>query len=322
MAEDKPYTIFMPSGRTKYYYRFRHQSTAHSTRTSDREKAEAYVKNLAYGVPQEEPEPTLAEFTKTMFVWGKCSWVKRTHAKGKRLEEANVANRRGFLLNHIVPKSGTRYMSTLRPKEIEDWLLDLNYSNSTRNQILFTMRRVLEEANRAGFVEINVAQSIDQSAGKGRERDAFTPEDLVRLFPKSQVEFERIWGCLEVGVMPYLSLATGARHGELRALKRKNFTVTEKGTAEQRSRLDSVRESSKHSVTIGDITLISEEVDVTEIAPVIADTLLGTITDLEYGLGQLAHCNAPNSSYDGSIDVERGIRIASELAVLRQRMTR
>lgn len=78
----------------------------------------------------------LKEFTKDFFIWGTCKWTKRQLKKGKRFSQSHATDRRAFLVNHIYPKFGGRYIDSLSPEEVEVWLIDLDHiSNHTKNKI-------------------------------------------------------------------------------------------------------------------------------------------------------------------------------------------
>jgi len=121
-------------------------------------------------------------------------------------------------------------MASLKAAEIEDWLVELDRSNSTKNQILFTFRIVLLEAVRQGILRHNVAKAIEGFGNNSRPRSAYEDEEITRLFPSDNEQLERLWGRFDAAVLCYLSMVSGARHGELRALQWKDVYSTEIGS--------------------------------------------------------------------------------------------
>lgn len=121
------------------------------------------------------------------------------------------------------------FVESLTAEETDDWLFYVERTNSMRNQILFTFRIVLDEAVRKSVVQRNVARDVQQWAADYRPRDVFTDEDLACLFPEEPESFDYVWGRFEVGVMAYLSLVSGARHSELRALQWSDVMLGQSG---------------------------------------------------------------------------------------------
>ncbi|MCK4516662.1 MAG: tyrosine-type recombinase/integrase, partial [Spirochaetaceae bacterium] len=215
----KPYIVFHQKNSPYWYYRFSYEKTGHTTGCQDKDDANDFVLRLITGDTRSRPSDVLGQFAGDMFEWGRCKWIERETQKGRSFEKGNAKNRRAFLTNHIIPKFGARSISTISADEIEEWLVSLDLSNSTRNQILFTFRIVLDEALRKGIVRINVGRTIRQFASDSKERSPFTVSELNKLFPKRAVDMEATWGNIHVAVMAYVSTVTGARHSELRALQ-------------------------------------------------------------------------------------------------------
>lgn len=190
-----------------------------STRSRNEADAHAYVEALISGTDKAPKSSILEDFAANFFDPEKCEWLKRQKKKGKRFGLSNQLNRRSMLTNHILPKFGHRAIETLRAPEIEDWLLSLERSNSTINQILFTFRIVLKEAVRQDLASRNEAKFIEQLVDDYEQSDVFSDDELSRLFPADGEQFDTVWERFGVGVMAYVALVSGARHGELRALK-------------------------------------------------------------------------------------------------------
>jgi len=229
MPADHPYYLYprRPSGIL--YYQFKHSKERGSTGTRDEKEAHAFMQRLTHGTRQKPAVASiLGAFAKGFFDEGNA-WLTRQRRKGKGPGPSNLSNRRGFLKNHIVPAFGNRAIESLSAEEIEDWLIDLDRANSTRNQILFTFRIILDEALRRGLVARNVARAIEQFPADSNTPDTFTDADLRALFPTEHATLIDVWSSFDVAVMAYLSLVSGARQGELRALTWRDVNRDENG---------------------------------------------------------------------------------------------
>ena len=229
MPADHPYYLYprRPSGML--YYQFKHSKERGSTGTREEKEAHAFMYRLINGTRQKPAAPSLLGAFAKGFFDEEGAWLTRQRRKGKGPGPSNLANRRGFLKNHIVPVFGNRSIASLSAEEIEDWLIDLDRANSTRNQILFTFRIVLDEAVRRGVVTRNVARAIEQFPDNSVTPDTLTDRDLLALFPAEHRRLVDVWESFDVAVMAYLSLVSGARQGELRALSWRDVSPDEDG---------------------------------------------------------------------------------------------
>lgn len=184
-------------------------------------KAEKYADEYVadYFRSNSEVQVKLVDFTTDFFVWEKCSWIRRQHAKGRRFSKAQAYQRRKQLKNHILKEFGKRYIASINRLEVENWLASIPRANATRNQILDTFRIVLREAETAGYVQHNVLERTERfGASDRKERDIFTLEELKTLFPEDREKLLEIWGSLKHATCFMVIASTGIRTGEARAL--------------------------------------------------------------------------------------------------------
>jgi hypothetical protein len=87
-----------------------------------------------------------------MFLDG-AQHLKRWQEKGYILKPQTIAQHRRHLVNYLIPKYGKLPLDKIRPAHVEDFLLEQRLSNSSRNQILFTLILVMREAKREGLLE-------------------------------------------------------------------------------------------------------------------------------------------------------------------------
>jgi integrase len=207
------FTFYDPDGRRLY----RKTDIPLSSPRKAEKYADEYVED--YYRRNSEIKIKLKDFTTDFFVWGKCSWIKRQHAKGRRFSEAQAYQRRGQLKNHILKQFEDRYIASINRLEVENWLASIPRANATRNQILDTFRIVMREAETAGYIPHNVLERTERfGAADRKERDIFTLEELKRLFPEDRGKLLEIWGSLKHATCFIVIATTGIRTGEARAL--------------------------------------------------------------------------------------------------------
>ena len=207
------------TNNSKYwYYRFKYEKTKHSTKCIDKSEAEELVIKLQLGEVTSRNIPTLNEFAKDFFDYDSSPWIKRQLEKGKRFSKSHAKDRSWALDNYILPSFGKRIISSITAMQIEDFLLALDLSNQSKNHILFAFRTVLKEALRQNLIQNEPASYIEPFALNPEIRDVYTSEEFQALFPESLNDFLSIWKEPKVGLLCFLALTTGMRHGEARAL--------------------------------------------------------------------------------------------------------
>ena len=78
-----------------------HKSTGQKTKWEAGQFAETWLSSQ-----NQKKKILLEEYAKDYYVWGKCNWIKRRHARGFSLGEAFAKMRRAHLINYIFPKFG------------------------------------------------------------------------------------------------------------------------------------------------------------------------------------------------------------------------
>ncbi len=205
-----------------WYFRLREDPKRvwRSTHQSMKHDAEAFVETYV----RQSPGPrSLAAYPKTFYVWGKCDWIKRQHAKGKQFSPAVARLRRAHLINYLFPRFGHYELDAIGAIEVENWLTELPLSNSSRNALLFSLRIILREAKRERRIPFNPLADVESMATSYLERDILSTDELKVLFPDDEQELIRIWREPRYAAM-FLTLAsTGVRSGEARALQWRHY---------------------------------------------------------------------------------------------------
>ena len=207
-----PY-LLIKRGRV-WYFRLSSERTFHSTGLRDRGKATVLaMQKVLEG--EQAAIITLADFAKDFFRWGACTWIAKQHAKGRPFSQAVARSTRALLDNHILPQLGSLPLAAISRAAIENWLVSLPLSNSSRNHILYTLRTIFREAKAAGLLRENPLQEPEPFGKDFRPRDVFSAAELRLLFPADLLP---VWRSRWRGLF-FLTLAsTGIRSGEARAL--------------------------------------------------------------------------------------------------------
>ena len=187
------YTLFRRKGQKVWYFYFYegHRRISKTTGKIKKYEAERYIKD--FFKEDKVYDIRLKEYAKEFFLWNKCLWIKRQHAKGRSFTEAVAKSRRGHLENYIFPKFGDKFISLIKRIHIEKWLISLDLSNQTKNHILYSFRIVLREAVLEGLISHNPLEQIEAMGCDRKKRDPFTLEELGLLFPKNQNNLLKIW---------------------------------------------------------------------------------------------------------------------------------
>ena len=163
----------------------------------------------------------------------------RWKEKGYELKPPTVAQHRRHLVNYLLPKFGKLTLDKIHPVKVEDFLLEQQLSNSTRNQILFTLMLVMREAKREGIIEL--IPEFEPFKRRGKRQDVLSSEELDALFPFDEKELIRIWKrpddmrkeqdeiALMFGTLFCLTVSAGLRSGEVRALHKEQVSFPNSG---------------------------------------------------------------------------------------------
>ena len=210
----RPYLL---KKRGKYWhYRLAGERTFHTTGKTNKEAAHVAA-GKAFRNQHPDEKILLKEFAVDFFSQD-GPWVAARKARDRPFSPPMTRLRNTNLENHILPIFGSRSISRIQAHEVDDWILSLPLANSTKNAILDTFRLVLKEAQRRKIIDRNPIEDIERMADRYLPTDAFTLEDLKKLFPRDRSELLRIWGHAKWATIHYLMLTAGLRVGEAAAL--------------------------------------------------------------------------------------------------------
>jgi len=213
------YTLFRRKGQKVWYFYFYEGNKRISKTTGKIKKYEAERYITDFFKEDRTYDIRLKEYAKDFFIWKKCSWIKRQHAKGRSFSESVAQSCRGHLTNYIFPNFGEKFLRILKRIDIEKWLISLDLSNQTKNHILYSFRIVLREAVLEGLISSNPLEQIEAMGNNAKKRDPFTPSEIRLLFPENRESLLKIWKTTKHAACFLIIASTGIRSGEVRALR-------------------------------------------------------------------------------------------------------
>ena len=190
------------------------KSSGQRTKWEAKVFVEQYLKETDQGI---RPNITLSEYAQDFFVWNRCPWIRRQHAKGRSFSISVAKSRRSHLKNYLFPQFGSLRLASMNPVELENWLISLSLENQTKNHILYTLNIILREAKREKVIPTNPLVDVEALGVNHKRRDILTPEELQVLFPQDMDRFRKIWPIPYHGILYALKVSSGMRSGEIRA---------------------------------------------------------------------------------------------------------
>lgn len=136
---------------------------------------------------------------------------------------SSVATARNHLDRHIVPALGDRRLGELRRRDVEEWIVSLGEKGlaaATVHRVFGVLRSALEQAERWEVIARNPAAKARLPKVRYKERPVPTSADLVAALELARNPSER--------TLVWLAAATGARRGQLVALRWSDFDLVER----------------------------------------------------------------------------------------------
>jgi len=160
------------------------------------------------GLPVKHEDPTLAQFAMT--------WLEKRKSNGKPLSSWLSDERR--LRIFIVPKFGDRLLKEISTREWEHFLDDLvavdGKSAGSRNRVRSLLTKLYNDAIRIGLVGSNPVRIIPKLKESMEAWDYWqSNEEILTYLEQANKE------CSAFRAFAYIALNTGARMGEILALR-------------------------------------------------------------------------------------------------------
>jgi integrase len=160
-------------------------------------------------------------------VWAEASsYVKDRSSTGNKLTKNYVLGARRRIEHHFLPWCKLRGYALVtdltkgRLREWRNWMYDKckneGLSSSLVNNTRGSISTALDWAEATDLIEVNPMLSIDKVKEEKKEKQIFTKDEINRLFRAT-------WPDLRVKCIILLAATTGARIGELTALRWKNI---------------------------------------------------------------------------------------------------
>ncbi len=177
-------------------------------------EAEELLTRLLHEIDQGHhggPDVTVAELLERFYAMAASDWSPKTALETRR-----------FIDNYIAPRLGTTKLRRLTVSRLDQFYADLRVSGgkggrplspATARRVHVVVRRALGQAKRWGWLAVNPA--VDASPGRV-PRSEVSPPDPERVGQLLKLADEEE---PELGVFLRLAASTGARRGELCALR-------------------------------------------------------------------------------------------------------
>ena len=198
-------------------------------RTKITRKQEAAIitqKALDAGVVRfDEKNPLFIEYVKEFWDFDNSSYIKRQNFKQTgSIGIDYVSNMLGTFKKNAVPLLPSKLkLSEVTTAHIENlvdhWIDEGILAPATISQVLKSISVPLREAARLGKIHYNPMLAVDTISGKTKERGILTDSEVQQLFSIMlvKVQQEKIDNIVYLACL--LSVYTGMRQGEIRAIK-------------------------------------------------------------------------------------------------------
>jgi len=163
-------------------------------------------------------------YVENFFSWEQSEYVQRRLALDPgSLSKDYFTTRKSLLVNHVLPKIHTDLLlSKVTLSLLEDLQIQLvmekRLSNATINVCIRAVVTALREAQRKGLISSALVLKLNMLRDNHTPRGILSEEELTRFIAWAQTHCEK-----HVYLACLLSLLTGMRSGELRALSKVNI---------------------------------------------------------------------------------------------------
>ena len=234
--EPKQYTLYKrqvtQGKKTIYYVQFRDPDTGkrlpgRSTGQTAKGAAENWcIEQLKRGVVKSHKDISFAKYAEPWWIWETCPYIKKKLARGASFGRRTAEGHRANLSNYILPFFDAVRLSRISPFLVEEFMLhltepqtddDKQLANKTVNNILSTLRVMLSEAYRLGYIVKNPSEKIGQLAAKPRQKSILSLDEVKLLL--SNEAAMKTWEDVRHFTLSLLAASTGMRLGECQGLQ-------------------------------------------------------------------------------------------------------
>ncbi len=225
----KPFYVFPYKGKKttiwhyKAYNEYGKLKGDWSTGKTTKKAAEAYCLSLykkSKLIPKlKSKQQRFMDIFKDWFIWDKCRFIQKKLERGKNYSKNYAYIQRINLNKHIIPYFGNKKLDDISPNMVDNWLFSFKnkgISNSTANHLLQTLKTMLTEVCKQGYIASSPAFNIEPLKRFSKEKGILKPNEVKRLFPEN---YKTNWNNYIVYTGNILAASTGMRRGEILALR-------------------------------------------------------------------------------------------------------
>ncbi len=228
----RPFTLYTrprKRGKPVYYVRYKKPggswTVAQSTGKTSEGAAETYaLEQLRTGAvtPTDEAVPTFAQWAAGFWDTG-GRYDRARRARGYVLSPTYLWIAELIVRKHLSPTFDSLKLTELTSELLENHFIKVleegKLASITINTIMSVLRAMLREAYRLGRIPANPMERVSKFKERPRVRGVLSLAELRALFGPGALE--KIWkGRRQSYLIAMIAACTGARHGELRGLRR------------------------------------------------------------------------------------------------------
>lgn len=233
-----------------------HEGIWISTGTRDFREAERFAlsKLASHGRLVKERGRKLSEFGDVFFGTIEDSILRKKNERfGKKFSDSHYAHVISLYNNYIRPFFGDSDPSSLTDVIIEDWYTSLisirddkPLGSTTKLMVLDAFNQLMKELKRQDIIDRNPCDTVERLRVSDKQpREAFTYDEVQKLFPESRKELLSIWRNLRWAVYFSIMSDTGWRPGEVMGISKSSLYLN---GVFQMSSVDSRTKSAKNSI--------------------------------------------------------------------------
>lgn len=194
--------------------------------TSKRD-AEAFIANLKDDITKES-NLTFNQFCDG-FYDDDSLFLKKKKARGI-VHQGNTVYQKRLYLGYFLKQFGQLPVKKLNVGMVENWLVSLNLSNATRNNILCVVDEIEKELYSMQLIEHII--KVERFKNTSKQKGILTISEIAKLFPADYDDLIKVWrvrttekesDIYSFATMIYTILSTGMRSSEIRALQWNQF---------------------------------------------------------------------------------------------------
>lgn len=156
-------------------------------------------------------------------------FIRKQAARGFNYQENSLYQKRLYI-NKFLAEFGNMKVTEIKAGKIENWLIDMECSNSVKNNILAVIDEIESELYSDGLIEYEI--HVKHFKRNTKDKGILTITEINQLFPADYDSLINIWrvrstereqDIYSFATAIYTILSTGMRSSEIRALQWNQF---------------------------------------------------------------------------------------------------